>query len=89
MSRYTNPEYGHGVDEDAPRSEVVEHSAEDERAVAEFLHRLAEFMSGRTAVCPWPDCGTTVTRSEQVGRCVYLHPCGHRYQGKPRNEVTP
>ena len=27
---------------------------------------------------PCPHCGATITAMEQVGRCSYMRPCGHR-----------
>ncbi len=30
-----------------------------------------------------PHCHAKVEKQEQIGRCVYAHPCGHRmYQGE-------
>jgi len=40
----------------------------------------AEFEKLAKNVCP--HCDGAIARQEQVGRCVYARPCGHRlYQG--------
>lgn len=42
--------------------------------VERWLHKL------RSNVCP--HCDAPIAQQEQVGRCVYARPCGHRlYQG--------
>lgn len=34
-----------------------------------------------------PICGAAIEKREQIGRSVYLRPCGHRYTGRlPRKE---
>jgi hypothetical protein len=49
-------------------------------AAARLLARLA---SGRC-----PHCAAVVDREEQVGRCVYAHPCGCRMGvGRARSAV--
>jgi hypothetical protein len=35
--------------------------------------------AGRLAANQCGDCGTPVTAVRQLGRCVYLEPCGHRH----------
>jgi hypothetical protein len=59
-------------------SENEEMTKEEKRIIADFLTRLAE---GKEC----PHCHTTIERKEQIGRCIYAQPCGHRlYQGKLR-----
>lgn len=39
----------------------------------------------KRGVCP--HCQTAIEKRQQVGRCVYAEPCGHRlYQGKVAND---
>lgn len=54
--------------------EVAAEVAESDEALAAFLGKLA------SDVCP--HCDRKIERKQQVGRCVYADPCGHRlYQG--------
>lgn len=56
------------------REEAEEQSRESERAIAEWSRKLAN------DICP--NCDAAITAMDQVGRCVYARPCGHRlYQG--------
>lgn len=49
---------------------------EEQAAIArKALQRIAE---GKQ--CPL--CGAIIEKREQVGRSIYLEPCGHRYQGR-------
>lgn len=60
-------------------SEQEEISPEVAEAARAYLTALAE------GKCP--TCGAVVQEEEQVGRCVYARPCGHRlYQGKAPQE---
>lgn len=52
-----------------------EEIAEQKRKAAEFLARLVGFWDGGD-VCP--QCGATVDDAQQVGRSVYVRPCGCR-----------
>lgn len=55
--------------------EVAEEAAREKAIVADFLE---EMMAGVTC----PHCHTAIEEKEQVDRCVYAKPCGHRlYQG--------
>ena len=44
--------------------------------------RVAKYLADLDAnTCPF--CGEAIAKREQVGRCVYASPCGHRlYQGR-------
>jgi hypothetical protein len=56
-------------------AELDQQEREKQEGLRRFLQALAE------GTCP--HCGATVERREQVGRCVYGRPCGHRlYQGR-------
>jgi hypothetical protein len=49
-----------------------------EAQIAEYLAEIDK------SVCP--HCKRAVERKQQVGRCVYAEPCGHRlYQGRVAN----
>lgn len=49
-------------------------------AARRALERLAE---GKEC----PICGASIEKKEQIGRSIYLRPCGHRYQGQlPKEE---
>ena len=53
---------------------------EQSRAAAAFLKEL---FAGVT--CPW--CHMTIEEKEQIGRSVYVKPCGCRlYQGKLKGQ---
>lgn len=48
--------------------------------VSEHIRKYLDLMYNGFPECP--HCGAKVERKEQVGRCVYAKPCGHRlYQG--------
>lgn len=48
------------------------------KAIAAYFHDLT------SGICP--TCKAKVEREEQVGRCVYASPCGHRlFQGNARS----
>jgi hypothetical protein len=54
-------------------------SEEMAQAVRSYLERLAQ------GLCPV--CSAPIEQEQQVGRCVYAHPCGHRlYQGRARKK---
>lgn len=45
-----------------------------EKVIGAFFEKLSK------NICP--HCDAPIAQQEQVGRCVYAHPCGHRlYQG--------
>jgi hypothetical protein len=44
---------------------------EERQGAVKFIEELDK---GET--CPW--CHTTIDKTEQVGRCMYARPCGHR-----------
>lgn len=55
--------------------EIAERKRESDAAVEAYLTKLA------SNICP--QCDAPVERKNQVGRCVYAEPCGHRlYQGR-------
>lgn len=55
--------------------EVRQWEADTKAAVNDFFGKI------EAGICP--HCGTAIQRKEQVGRCVYARPCGHRlYQGR-------
>lgn len=57
-----------------------EEIAEQKRRAAEFLVGLVAFWDGGDEC---PQCGATVEDAQQVGRSVYVRPCGCRAgQGK-------
>lgn len=57
-------------------------SPETAAAARRFLKELGD---GRTC----PRCHAEITDKQQVGRCVYAEPCGHRlYQGQLPKETT-
>lgn len=53
---------------------AAEEVAEQKRKAAAFLTGLVAFWEGESDVCP--QCGATVESARQVGRSVYLRPCG-------------
>lgn len=54
---------------------------EVEEAARKFISYLARFETGEAVGCP--TCDRPVAGMRQVGRCVYLKPCGHRlWQGR-------
>lgn len=60
---------------------TAEEIAERDAHVAQFIENLAKLDKGEIDTCP--HCGATITAMKQVGRCVYLEPCGDRlWQGK-------
>ena len=60
---------------------TAEEIAEDDRAIADFIVRLAAQHSGQSDKCV--HCEKPIEKLEQVGRCVYARPCGCRqFQGK-------
>lgn len=55
-------------------------TADEEKAIAEFINRLALLEKGEIDTCP--HCGARIVSMKQVGRCVYTQPCGCRlWQG--------
>lgn len=59
----------------------AEEIAEREREVAAIMEKFLAFEQKRSTACP--HCGVHVEQLEQVGRCVYSKPCGHRlWQGR-------
>lgn len=61
----------------AKREEYTpEEIAEQKRKAAAFLAGLVGFWDGTSDVCP--QCGATVEEAKQVGRSVYVRPCGCR-----------
>lgn len=50
-----------------------EQAAEDREFAAACDKVIAGLAAGKC-----PDCGAGVDRREQVGKCVYARPCGHR-----------
>lgn len=60
---------------------TAEQIAERNKHIAAYLESMANLMQGKSDVCP--QCEQKINQLEQVGRCVYAHPCGHRlYQGR-------
>lgn len=51
-----------------------EQLADRERQLREFLDAANAAAPGK----PCPHCKVTITTVEQVGRCAYMRPCGHR-----------
>lgn len=48
--------------------------------IKQFINTYFERLYGSRC----PVCNGNVVSQEQIGRCVYARPCGHRmYQGKP------
>lgn len=55
-------------------------SEEERKQVAAFVQKLNDFCAGKIGTCL--HCDMPFNELEQVGRCVYAYPCGHRqYQG--------
>lgn len=61
----------------------------NKQIAAEFFQRflsvlnVAQGDTDEPAICV--ECGEPITDLEQIGRCVYGNPCGHRqYQGQLR-----
>lgn len=55
-----------------------ERTAEKERSTAVWTKYLNDLANN---VCPF--CGAAIEKHEQIGRCAYAKPCGHRlYQGR-------
>ena len=55
-----------------------ERQAQKEEATQRWAKYLADLDAN---ICP--HCGAAIARRQQVGRCAYALPCGHRlYQGK-------
>ena len=55
-----------------------ERQATKEASAAAVVKYLADLDANR---CPF--CNAVIAKRDQVGRCVYASPCGHRlYQGK-------
>ena len=58
---------------------TAEELAEQERVSAEKLKKF--FAAIDADICP--RCARAIETYQQVGRCVYVNPCGHRlYQGR-------
>jgi hypothetical protein len=56
---------------------------EEWKAVAETLEALAVASAAPAeAQIKCPVCKQPATNRQQVGRCVYMAPCGHHYQGR-------
>lgn len=55
-----------------------ERQAARDAAAAAVMKYLTDLDAG---ICPF--CGVAIEKRQQVGRCVYADPCGHRlYQGR-------
>lgn len=72
----------------------MELSEEEEKQIAAFVQKLADFCAGKLSTCL--HCDMPFNELEQHGRCVYAYPCGHRqYQGslpdkwKPKKKLHP
>jgi len=49
--------------------------------IIDAIHEFAKMISGEATHCL--HCNQPIDHLEQVGRCVYAEPCGHRqYQGR-------
>lgn len=59
---------------DQRREPTAEEIAADEAAMQARLNELEA--NAKAGLCN--DCRTKITAVEQVGRCVYAKPCGHR-----------
>ena len=58
-----------------------EQIVERNKHIGAIMESMVSLMQGKSDVCY--QCGQPIDQLEQVGRCVYARPCGHRlYQGK-------
>lgn len=60
---------------------TVNLTPEDEQRIALLIENLTKLDAGESDQCP--HCGKKIEAMQEVGRCVYLMPCGCRlWQGQ-------